>query len=220
MNTSVSEQNYLKAILKLSTESGKGVSTTSIAEMLDTSAASVTDMIKKLHEKKWVTHLPYKGVKLTAEGQQIAANTLRKHRIWEVFLVKTLNFSWDEIHEVAEELEHVNSNLLIERLDEFLGYPSVDPHGDPIPTAEGVIAKIQAEKLTEARIGGLYKVKSVTEDSQQFLLLLNRLGIALGTVFELVDFNHYDNSISIRFEDGRDQVLSHKVADCILVKAK
>jgi DtxR family Mn-dependent transcriptional regulator len=139
MGLSYAEENYLKAILKLSGSLDGTVSTNAIAAQLETSAASVTDMLKKLSDKKLITYLRYKGASLTDDGQRIATSLLRKHRLWEVFLVQSLGMTWDEVHEIAEELEHIQSDRLIERLDTFLGHPKFDPHGDPIPNAQGKV---------------------------------------------------------------------------------
>ena len=137
MGLSYAEENYLKAILKLSGSPDGTVSTNAIAAQLDTSAASVTDMLKKLSDKELITYQRYKGASLTDDGQRIATTLVRKHRLWEVFLVQSLGMTWDEVHEIAEELEHIQSDRLIDRLDHFLGHPKFDPHGDPIPNAQG-----------------------------------------------------------------------------------
>jgi DtxR family Mn-dependent transcriptional regulator len=138
----ISEENYLKVIYHVSLVAPKGVSTNAIAGMLDTKASSVTDMLKKLADKNLVSYQKYQGVTLTDEGLHKAKMIVRKHRLWEVFLVEKLQFSWDEVHEIAEELEHIQSEPLIDKLDAFLGFPSVDPHGDPIPDANGAIKNV------------------------------------------------------------------------------
>ena len=145
---SQSEENYIKAIYHLSAVSEKGISTNAIAEKLETKASSVTDMIKKLSEKKVVVYKKYHGVHLTEEGSKIAANVIRKHRLWEVFLVDKLNFSWDEVHDVAEQLEHIKSPKLINQLDALLGFPTHDPHGDPIPDKNGNLKTIDKSLLS------------------------------------------------------------------------
>jgi len=138
METSFTEENYIKAIFKLEElNQSKAVSTNDIAIKLSMQPASVTDMIKRLAEKKIVSYKKYHGVLLTVKGKKIALTIIRKHRLWEVFLVKKLNFKWDEVHEIAEQLEHINSNELVEKLDDFLGNPKFDPHGDAIPDKEG-----------------------------------------------------------------------------------
>ena len=132
-----SEENYLKTIYHLTTSLSTEISTNAIAEMMETKASSVTDMLKKLAEKDLVHYKKYQGVFLTPKGKLAAKMIVRKHRLWEVFLVEKLDFSWDEVHEVAEQLEHIQSKKLIDKLDQFLEYPSIDPHGDPIPNAKG-----------------------------------------------------------------------------------
>ena len=138
---SLAEENYIKSIYHLQQEVGKEVSTNAIADMMETKPSSVTDMVQKLADKKVLSYRKYKGAKLTADGEIIAANIIRKHRLWEVFLVDKLKFHWDEVHEIAEQLEHVQSDELIKRLDAFLGSPAFDPHGDPIPDAQGNFKK-------------------------------------------------------------------------------
>ena len=144
---SLAEENYLKAIFHLDTGSIGGVSTSAIALKMDTKPSSVTDMVQKLADKKVLSYQKYKGTFLTEEGKKIAANVIRKHRLWEVFLVEKLNFHWDEVHDIAEQLEHIKSEELITRLDEFLDHPDFDPHGDPIPEKDGII------KSNEKKIG-------------------------------------------------------------------
>ncbi len=146
---SYTEENYLKAIYKLWAENQMDVNTNAIADVLHTKPASVTDMMKKLADKKLLHYARYKGVSLTDKGRKVAIQTIRKHRLWEVFLHEKLNFGWDQVHEVAEELEHIQSALLIDKLDEFLGYPTHDPHGDPIPTRDGIFRKEKLQVLGE-----------------------------------------------------------------------
>src|ERR1700749_201692 len=147
MNT-LAEENYLKSIYHLSLN-GAIASTNQLAAQLNTKASSVTDMLKKLAEKELINYTPYQGVTLTPPGEKIAINIIRKHRLWEYFLVEKLNFKWDEVHEMAEEMEHISSNELIDRLDKFMGYPKYDPHGDPIPDCNGLI-KVHDLKLVSA----------------------------------------------------------------------
>jgi DtxR family Mn-dependent transcriptional regulator len=216
----IAEENYLKALYRLSGGPEKAVTTNALADQVRSTPASVTDMIKKLHEKKLVDHTKYKGAHLTTLGSKTALSIIRKHRIWEVFLVEKLHFSWDEIHEVAEDLEHIPSHVLIERLDAFLGFPEVDPHGDPIPSADGNIRPISAIPLLLSNGTGTWKVKAVTEDNPDFLRLLNRLGIALGTVIQVIEKNPYDESLLIALPiEGKEMVLSSKVANNLLVKS-
>src|SRR5690606_10485000 len=161
----LSEENYLKTIYHLTSGQNAAVSTNAIAEKIDTKASSVTDMIKKLADKKLVTYVRYQGVRLTPEGRHAAVMIVRKHRIWEVFLVDKLEFNWDEVHEIAEQLEHIKSEQLIDRLDAFLGHPAVDPHGDPIPNAEGKINKIPKKLLAEATLNEVVVCVGVKDSS-------------------------------------------------------
>jgi DtxR family Mn-dependent transcriptional regulator len=169
-----SEENYLKAIYHLSQLQKKGVSTNAIAKLIDSKASSVTDMIKKLADKNLVFYERYQGVSLTTQGVYAAKMLVRKHRLWEVFLVETLDFSWDEVHEIAEELEHIKSEKLINKLDSFLGYPSVDPHGDPIPDAQGMIKNVEKKLLSDAEILEKTICIGVKDSSPSFLKYLDK----------------------------------------------
>lgn len=217
---SITEENYLKALYKLGDGHQKSVSTNALADLVKSTPASVTDMIKKLHEKKLVDHVKYKGAQLTSDGSKLALSIIRRHRIWEVFLVEKLQFSWDEIHEVAEELEHINSELLIARLDLFLGFPEIDPHGDPIPSAEGHIRPIAAVPLTQiTNFQTTWKVCAVTEDDTDFLRLLTRMGIALGTIIQVIEHHPFDDSYVVKIAPNPVEVLiTSKVANNLLLK--
>lgn len=216
MSNSFTEENYLKAIYKLSKKSDKGVSTNALAERMDTKASSVTDMIKRLAQKKLVNYQKYQGVTLTKKGQKIAVNIIRKHRLWEVFLVDHLGFGWDEVHEVAEELEHINSELLVERLDKFLGHPKYDPHGGPIPDSEGNFPDPARVKLDELEVGKQTKVMGITENSDAFLAHMKKLGLELGVSFVLKERSDFDRSVEIEL-DGKTVHLSQEVAKNIFV---
>ena len=148
-NFTLSEENYLKAIYHLSTEEEETVSTNSLAERLQTTAASVSDMLKKLAKKELIEYKKYQGVNISEKGKRVALQIIRKHRLWEVFLVEKLSFNWDEVHEIAEQLEHIDSPILVKRLDEFLGYPKFDPHGDPIPDERGEFQAMPQITLSE-----------------------------------------------------------------------
>jgi DtxR family Mn-dependent transcriptional regulator len=216
MTHSFTEENYLKHIYKLSRKSDKGVSTNSLAEQLDTKASSVTDMIKKLAAKKLVDYKKYQGVTLSTKGRKIAVNIIRKHRLWEVFLLEHLGFGGEEVHEVAEELEHINSDTLIARLDKFLGYPKYDPHGGPIPDSEGVFPAPKRVKLDELSVGKQSKVMGITEHSESFLAHMKKLGLELGIEFKLTERFEFDRSIRIEL-NGKTLQLSHEVAKNIFV---
>ena len=191
MNT-FAEENYLKAILNISFNTNKKVSTNEISKLLRTSPASVTDMLKKLLEKKLVKYEKYKGVELSNSGKQYAINILRKHRLWETFLVEHLGFSWSEVHEIAEELEHIKSTKLIDKLDAFLGYPKFDPHGEPIPNKEGVISNVKSTSLDQMEVGFTGHVLGVTIDDKLFLDYLTKLNIKIGTKIEIIQIIDYD----------------------------
>lgn len=216
MSHSRAEENYLKTIFHLS-EQLDNVSTNSIAEALQTKPASVSDMLKKLAQKGLVDYVKYKGVSLTDEGRQIALWVIRKHRLWEVFLLEKLKFNWDEVHEVADQLEHIKSVRMIERLDEFLGFPKYDPHGDPIPDANGNIHQVTCEKLCESDIGVALKVISVDDSSSSFLRYLDKAGIGVGSCITVIDKIDYDNSLEIEINQNIRRVISQQVSQNILV---
>lgn len=194
----LSEENYLKTIYHLAKDMSKGVSTNQIATAIDTKASSVTDMLKKLADKDLVLYKKYQGVKLTDTGRINAARIVRKHRLWEVFLVEKLNFSWDEVHEVAEQLEHVRSEKLIEELDAFLNYPKVDPHGDPIPDEEGNITLSQKAVLASFKKGEQGVFVGVKNSSSDFLRYLDKLDLSLGDTLEVISIEPFDASMTVK----------------------
>ena len=216
MNT-LAEENYLKAILNISFNTNKKVSTNEISKELRTSPASVTDMLKKLLEKKLVKYEKYKGVELSNSGKQYAINILRKHRLWETFLVEHLGFSWSEVHEIAEELEHIKSTKLIDKLDAFLGYPKFDPHGEPIPSKEGVISNVKSTSLDQMEVGFTGHVLGVTIDDKLFLDYLTKLNIKIGTKIEIIQIIDFDKSLIVRIENIQNHI-SFDVAKNILIK--
>ncbi len=212
-----SEENYLKTIYHLTVVSNAEVSTNAIAEMMDTKASSVTDMLKKLAEKDLVNYKKYQGVSLTAQGKLAAKMIVRKHRLWEVFLVEKLDFSWDEVHDIAEQLEHIKSEKLINKLDDFLGNPTEDPHGDPIPNAAGQILNTEKQllsELVEKQIGICVGVK---DTSSEFLKYLDKQGIALGSEMEIIHQESFDLSFKINV-DGKELTISNKIASNLFVK--
>lgn len=217
---SLTEENYLKTIYKLSEQGGANISTNAIAEVIQTKAASVTDMIKKLSDKNLLKYEKYKGVTLTARGRKVAVDTVRKHRLWECFLYDKLQFGWDEVHEIAEQLEHINSEVLTDKLDEFLGFPTHDPHGDPIPTKSGEVKKSNFILLSDVMLNQTSVMSGVADHSVSFLQHLNKINLALGTQFSLVDRNEYDGSLELELKDGKRLLLSKDVAKNILVKIK
>ncbi len=214
---SFTEENYLKAIYHLSEGNTVAVSTNQIAEMTSTKAASVTDMLKKLAEKKLINYIKYQGVTLTGTGVNAAVNIIRKHRLWEVFLVEKLGFKWDEVHDIAEELEHINSETLINRLDDFLGNPAADPHGDPIPDRSGLIKHKKLVKISEMQTGESGTVSGVSEHSSVFLKLLEKLGLTLGTKIIISELIEFDGSIMLTIDQKTERTISREVAKNILV---
>lgn len=205
-----SEENYLKAIYNLERAIGK-VSTNILAEKLETKASSITDMVKKLAKKKLVIYKKYKGVTLTDKGESIALLVIRKHRLWETFLVNKLEFSWDEVHEIAEQLEHVKSDKLIDRLDDFLGNPKVDPHGGPIPDHSGKIVVIEQQKLISMSVNQTVKFVGVNDSSDEFLRFLDNKKIAIGDKLLIKEIEPYDNSYIIEI-NGKQRTISFDVA--------
>jgi DtxR family Mn-dependent transcriptional regulator len=195
------EENYLKAIYHLSEEGAKSVNTNAIAIELNTTPASVSDMIQKLSKKKAVHYEKYRGVNVSNKGKETALRVIRKHRLWEVFLVQKLNFNWDEVHEVAEQLEHIKSPLLIKRLDEFLGYPKHDPHGDPIPDEEGKFSTPKKQTLSNTENGTSGTVIGVSDSSSAFLKYLDKIGVSIGTELKVAEKNDFDGSLDIELKE-------------------
>lgn len=197
---SYTEENYIKAIFQLS-QSDKGASTNAIAQNLNTKPASVTDMLKKLSDKKLLDYQKYRGAQLTDLGRDVAIRTIRKHRLWECFLVDKLDFGWDEVHEVAEQLEHIQSPKLTDSLDSFLGFPSYDPHGDPIPNKEGIFPSQITKTLDSFEVGSKLKLKAVKDSSPEFLRYLEKHQIDLETELEILDIEDFDGSMSIKIKN-------------------
>ncbi len=219
MQHSFTEENYLKIIHTLSGKDGVEVSTSAIAESTATRAASVTDMLKKLSEKGLINYKKYQGVTLTGIGENLALKVIRKHRLWEAFLVEKLGFGWDEVHEIAEELEHISSDILVERLDAFLDYPQFDPHGDPIPDARGNMPDSEYRKLSELKQGDNATLMAVLDHSQSFLQYLDRTELNLGIRLEVLETNGYDHSYLLRIDDRKDLFVSGQVARHLLVQS-
>jgi len=212
-----SEENYLKTIYHLTTISDAEVSTNAIAEMMETKASSVTDMLKKLADKDLVNYIKYQGVSLTNKGKLTAKMIVRKHRLWEVFLVEKLNFPWDEVHDIAEQLEHIKSEQLINKLDDFLGNPTEDPHGDPIPNAKGQIIPIEKQLLSELSENQIGICVGVKDSSSEFLKYLDKQGIALGSRIEIIEKETFDSSLKINL-DSKELTISNKIAGNLFVK--
>lgn len=196
---SLAEENYLKAIYHLQDENSKAVSTNDLSSLLDTKASSVTDMLKKLAEKSLVVYKKYQGVKLSDKGENTALKVIRKHRLWEVFLVEKLNFNWDEVHDIAEQLEHIQSEKLTDELDRFLDYPKRDPHGDPIPNKDGQFAVANKAILSELDVGESGICIGVKNSTSSFLNYLDKQGIALGKTLFVKEKESFDQSMLVAY---------------------
>lgn len=214
-----SEENYLKTIYHLEIKYPRGVSTNSLAEKMKSKPSSVTEMVKKLSEKEMVNYRPYQGVRLSEKGRESAIAVIRKHRLWEYFLVEKLNFSWDEVHDVAEQLEHIKSDKLIIELDKFLGFPKKDPHGDPIPDASGRIAKRDHVLLFEISAGEKCLCIGVKDSSPAFLRYLDKNSISLGSEITVLEKEEFDRSLKIKV--GKEFiVISEAIAQNLYVQPK
>lgn len=205
MNFSISEENYIKAIFHLQQQDGFAT-TNEVAYELSTKPASVTDMMKKLKVKKLLHYEPYQGFRLSSEGNKVAIDIIRRHRLWEYFLSEKLNFTWDEVHEVAEDLEHVSSKKLIDRLDEFLGFPKFDPHGDPIPDIKGNITVTRVISLQDLAINTKAIVSNIKDQSTEILEVLQHKSISIGTRLEVKKKFDFDNSLEVKI--GRQPVIT------------
>ncbi len=214
-----SEENYIKEVFHLSGKEQTRVSTNALAGRLNTKASSITDMLQKLSEKNLIEYVKYKGCFLTDRGQKIALQIIRKHRLWETFLVNKLSFGWEEVHDVAEQLEHIDSAKLIDSLDDFLNNPKFDPHGDPIPDRFGNIAYRESKiRLIDTAVNSLVEIVSVNEDSLALLKFLDRHNLMLGQQIEIIEKFPFDDSLQIRIKDGPTLSLSKKVTENIGVK--
>lgn len=213
---SYTEENYLKAIFHLSEGDHKEVSTNELAAALNTRAASVTDMVKRLSRKGLIGYARYKGARTTPRGKTAALQVIRKHRLWETFLVDKLGFHWDEVHDVAEQLEHIQSPLLIERLDAFLDFPSADPHGDPIPDREGKVKIARQVALSEVKSDKVHFIQSVKNSSPSFLQYLDKIGVYIGACVRIVERIEFDGSLELQI-DKRKCFISREAAENILV---
>jgi len=212
---SLSEENYLKIIHKLENEKQLKATTSAISELTQTKASSVSDMLRKLAEKELIHYVKYQDITLTEKGKKNALQVVRKHRLWEVFLVDKLNYRWDEVHDIAEQLEHIQSDTLVERLDRFLNHPATDPHGDPIPDENGSVrADRKRAFLSEMDVGANGTVQGVNDTSTVFLRYLTKIGLNIGSEFEVTDRIEYDQSVELRV-NGRMVVISREAASNI-----
>ncbi len=213
---SYTEENYLKAIYHLSSGGSRAVLTNEIAEVMKTKAASVTDMIKKLSAKNFISYERYYGVKITRQGKGEALMIIRKHRLWETFLVQKLNFHWDEVHEVAEQLEHIQSTRLIHKLDEYLGFPKTDPHGEPIPDKDGKVNMPAQTPLSVLLPGSIGVILAVKDSDSSLLKYLNKIGALPGQRIRVINKEEYDESLEVEI-GGEKVTISKVVSQNILV---
>ncbi len=217
MLLTTAEENYLKAIYHISEGGKKSVSTNDVAAEMKTKPASVSDMLRKLGDKEVIEYRKYYGVHITDEGKKRALQTIRKHRLWEVFLVEKLSFAWDEVHDVAEELEHIQSPLLIQRLDAFLNYPKFDPHGDPIPDEFGDVRARPRVALNEMEVDQMGQIVAVKDSSAAFLRYLDKVGAYIGARIKVLDKVEFDGSLEILVDQKKTLFMSKDVAANILV---
>lgn len=208
-----STEDYLKGIYKLSGEGG-GVTTSALARHLGIGDGSVTGMIKKLAARKLIRYVPYRGVSLTAAGRRTAITMMRRHRLWEIFLVEHLGYRWDEVHEEAERLEHVTSGEMERRLSEMLGHPDTDPHGEPVPSADGTLPPLKGRPLTQFRQGDAVTIVRVSDDNPAILQHTAMLGLSLRARVTIREVRQFDGSVVVRSGDG-DKFLSREVAGSI-----
>jgi DtxR family transcriptional regulator, Mn-dependent transcriptional regulator len=213
-----SEEDYLKAVFHLHKQGHAKVSVTALASKLGNKAASVIDMIKKLSDKKLVEYDKFRGVKLSNMGNKSALMVIRKHRLWELFLQDKLGYTWDEVHQIAEQLEHVHHDELADRLDEFLNFPQFDPHGDPIPDKNGKFPVIKSFRLSESKNQENGFVVGLADMSPAFLKYLDKVGIHIGTGIALEENNVFDNSLDIKINGKTKIHLSQQAAQNILVR--
>ncbi|MEO7308435.1 MAG: metal-dependent transcriptional regulator [Ferruginibacter sp.] len=216
MSFTTSEENYIKSIYHLQQETGL-VNTNSLAAEMQTRPASVTDMLKKLKGKKLLQYERYKGFKLNEAGKRAALDVVRKHRLWEFFLVEKLKFDWDKVHSIAEDLEHISSEELIQRLDNFLGNPAFDPHGDPIPDKHGKIPVINQQSLSNIPLHKTVIVSSVSNQTVQMLEMLKHYHITLGTSITVLRHFEFDGSLEIKVLKQSNCIISEQVAKNVFV---
>ena len=213
---SQSEEDYLKAIYHLEMDYDS-ISTNSVADYLNMKPSSVTDMLKKLADKKYINYQKYKGSSLTKKGKLIALSIIRKHRLWETFLVEKLGFGWDQVHLIAEQLEHIKSEELIENLDDFLGNPKYDPHGDPIPNKEGKIEKMNQKLLVELKIQQEGIITGVKKGTASLLSYLDKEKIKLGDSIKVIEVLEFDGTFIVEI-NNRKLTFSEKICQNLLLE--
>lgn len=214
---SSTEENYLKALLKLSGDSGQ-CTVSDLSQLLNISTPTANSMVKKLAEKGWISYEKYRPIHLTELGRKMAALVIRKHRLTEMFLVERMGFGWEEVHEIAEQIEHIKSEKFFDRMDDMLGHPSIDPHGSPIPNKEGTITEKSYTKLSDGLVGKKYRLVSLDQSSAEFLLFLNRRDIHLGMQVEIISIESFDGSLVISYEKHTKETMSYTVCERLLVE--
>jgi len=217
MTTTRAEENYLKAIYHLSQENDKKVMPNSIAQSIKVSPASVVEMIGKLTRKKLIYYQRRAGATLTRDGEKIALDIVRSHRLWEVFLVNKLNYSWEKIHDIAEQLEHVKDPELVDKLEDFLNYPNFDPHGDPIPDKDGNYLVAEKKLLSQMDVGAKCNVVSVSDENADFLKHLEKLMLSIGSHIQILEKNVFDDSLIIRIDSNPPVFVSNKISKSLFV---
>lgn len=211
------KENYLKAIYAIE-ESYEKITLSVLSRRMSVSTPTVNNMVKRLQEEGWVIYEKYKPLKLTTSGRRIAASIVRKHRLAEMYLVEKMGFSWELVHDIAEEMEHINSELFFDRIDELLNYPTVDPHGTPIPDKHGNIATHQYIPLSECGESSTVVVKSLAEEAPDFLIYLNKKNIELGTQIETLRIEPFDRSRFVSYNGQKNIPLTHEVCERLLVE--
>lgn len=214
---SQTEENYLKVLYKLIVLNGEA-SVNEISKTLEIKMPTVNSMMKKLAEKNLVIYQSYKPLKLTPEGEKSAALIIRKHRLTEMYLVEKMGFTWDEVHPIAEQIEHLQSEAFFQKMDEILGYPIVDPHGSPIPNPQGVVTKVDYIKLKDCKAGQRVEIKAVKPSSNNLLRFLTSKNIALGTQLTILSTEPYDNSIKVSYQNNKIEVFSNKITSKLYVE--
>ena len=213
----VSKENYLKSIYSLNLTNGESVTTSQVAQKLEITNAATSEMARKLAKQGYLNYEKYKGVELTEKGKKVALQIIRRHRLWEVFLIKVLGLSWSEVHDEAEKLEHNTSEVLINKIDEHLDFPEFDPHGHPIPNKHGDIPKLpKLVNLLEAEVGKKYKIYRVADESSELIEYLTKLDLTLYKEIKIADRLSFDNSIIVEI-NGSNHSLSEKVAEKVSV---
>lgn len=217
MSLTHTEENYLKAIFTIADRDDSPIRTNDIAKLLNTKASSVTDMLKKLAEKELILYERYKPISLSHSGIKVATHLIRKHRLWETFLVENLGFNWSEVHHIAEQLEHIQAPELVQRLADYLDNPLYDPHGDPIPDSEGYFPQRDQVLLGSLKPGECGRLCSVVEDDTSFLKVLNLLEIKIGTLLEVESIISFDDTMQVRISQKQSKILSNKICNNLFV---